>query len=378
MRVPTYRLLVALSFCVLVACASRTDAAPLSSQSPAATATVDTGTGTRLDALLAAEHEQGTFDGVVLVSDRGQAVLRKGYGLTNRRPRVAADPSAISDIGSLAKTFTAAAILHLESRGMLSLDDPLAKFFDDASEAAGPITVRQLLTHRSGLDDFHADDDFEEMTRQEAEARILALSVKFTPGEEEAYSNAGYTLLAAIVERVSGRAFQDYTRDALLRPAGLSDTGWYGDPSIEAARVARGYGGRHAGRTTFERPLTWALTGAGGMVSTADDLLAWFNALSTRAQMLESTLQIFEPVDGGRWSVGSWRTLSIDGSVVIDMGGSTDFGYTAKVMQVPSTDTVVVLLLNAHSQKYGAGTHHALGNRVLLPAILEAEADTQP
>lgn len=340
-----------------------------------AMATVDTGKGTRLDALLAAEHEQGTFDGVVVVSVRGQVVLRKGYGLKNRSPRVAADPSAISDIGSIAKTFTAAAILHLESSGMLSLDDPLAKFFGDAPDAARSITVRQLLTHRSGLDDFHADDDFEEMTRQEAEARILALPLKFAPGEEEAYSNAGYTLLAAIVERVSGRAFQDYTRDALLRPAGLSDTGWYSDQSIEAARVARGYGGRHAGRTTFERPLTWALTGAGGMVSTVDDLLAWFNALSTGVQLLQSSPQMFEPVDGGRWSVGSWRTLSIDGSVVIDMGGSTDFGYTAKVMQVPSADTVVVLLLNAHSQKYGAGTHHALGNRVLLPAIVEAEAD---
>lgn len=343
----------------------------------AAGQTVHDRLGARLDGLLAAAHAQGTFDGAVLVAHRGTIVLRKGYGCADRRSRIAASAGTISDIGSIAKTFTAAAILRLESQGLLSRDDTLAKFYPDAPADKRGIGIGHLLTHRAGLDDFHADTDFEPMQRAEAEARILALPLKFAPGDDEAYSNAGYTLLAAIVERVSGRGFLAYVREELLRPAALSDTGWYGDGDIDVSRLARGYGGQEAGRTTFERNSTWALIGAGGMVSTVDDLYAWHSALSRGALSLGAVpaAQVFSPVAGGRWSEGSWRTLEIGGQTVVDMGGSTDFGYTAKLMRVPATDTVVVLLLNAHSDTYGAGTHHVLGNRILLPAIVEAALD---
>lgn len=360
-------ILVATLLLMLTACASTP--IPRCTEPHAAGQTVQGTLGERLDSLLEDAHAEGTFDGAVLVAHRGTIVLRKGYGCADRLSQVAAGAGSISDIGSVAKTFTAAAILHLESQGLLSRDDTLAKLFPDAPTDKRDIRIGQLLAHRAGLDDFHADTDFEPMERVEAERRILALPLKFAPGDGERYSNAGYTLLAVIVERVSGRAFREYVREELLLPAGLSDTGWYGDDNIDPSRLARGYGGLQAGGTTFERDSTWALIGAGGMVSTVDDLYAWHQALSHGALPAS---RVFSPVAGGRWSEGSWRTLDIGGQTVVDMGGSTDFGYTAKVMRVLETDTVVVLLLNAHSGKYGPGTHHALGNRVLLPAIVDA------
>lgn len=289
-------ILLAVSATALTACAS---IVPCHPQAPAP-AIVENGLGSTLDALLATEHADGTFDGVALVSRSGQTVLRKGYGCADRKTAVAVGATTISDIGSVAKTFTAAAILHLEAHGTLDTGDALARFYPDIPDDKRDITLRQLLTHTSGLDDFHADSDFEPMTRAEAERRIFALEMKFPPGSGEAYSNAGYTLLAAIVERATGEPFRDYLRRALLQPAGLSDTGWYGDPGIDSSRLARGYGNQAPGTTTFERDSTWALVGAGGMVSTVDDLYAWHHTLSHGMLPMRQASRVFPPFGNGR------------------------------------------------------------------------------
>lgn len=328
------------------------------------------GLGQTLDALLADEHADGAFEGVALVAQGDEVVLRKGYGCRDRNRKRPATPESISDIGSVAKTFTAAAILRLEAAGLLSGDDRIERFYPDAPLDKRAITLRQLLVHTSGLEDFHADSDFEPMTRDEAEARILALPLLSAPGAKEAYSNAGYTLLAAIVERASGQSFDAYVRRELLVPAGLADTGWYGSPHIDAERLARGYGGERKGRTTFERELTWALAGGGGMVSTVDDLHRWYRWLATGRLLDRDPARIFARAGEGRWSEGSWRSIAIGDAQAVEMGGSTDFGYTAKIQYLAQADTLVVLLFNGYSRKYGPGTHHAIANRVLVPAIV--------
>lgn len=325
--------------------------------------------GARMDGLLERHHDAGAFSGGALVTRAGQTVLRRGYGCSDRQAGAAFTSASISDIGSVAKTFTAAAILQLDAQGRLALDAPLVRIYPDVPDAKRAMTIRQLLTHSSGLDDFHADTDFEPMTRAKAEQRILALDMRFAPGEGEAYSNAGYTLLAAIVERVTGNRFQDHLRQSLLAPAGLADTGWYGDDAIDRSRLARGYGGETPGMTTFERPITWALIGGGGMVSTVDDLQVWHAALSNDSLPGLTAPQIFQSDAGRRWSAGSWRNHVLQDTAVIEMGGSTDFGYTAKIQAIPSEDVLVVLLLNAYAGAQGTGIHHTLSNRVLLPAI---------
>lgn len=329
--------------------------------------------GSSLDTLLTRHHDMSAFSGGAFVTQMDRTVLRRGYGCADRRTGTAFSPASISDIGSVAKTFTAAAILQLDAQGQLAIDDPLTRFYPDVPDDKRTITLRQLLTHSSGLDDFHADTDFEPMTRAQAEQRILALDLRFAPGDGEAYSNAGYTLLAAIVERVSGSRFQDRLRDSLLEPAGLADTGWYGDDAIDRARLAHGYGGDTAGRTTFERPLTWALIGGGGMVSTLDDLQAWHTALTDGRLLGVPAPRVFQSGEGRRWSLGSWRNHRLQDRAIVEMGGSTDFGYTAKIQAIPSEDVLVVLLLNAYSGPQGTGIHHTLSNRVLLPAIVERE-----
>jgi|GEM_PF-909169 len=320
------------------------------------------------------EHKAGTFDGLVLVTKNNAVLFKSAFGYSNRKTPIKNGVGTISDIGSIAKTFTAAAILQLSQKQKINLSDSLGVFYSNAPETIKNITISQLLSHSSGLDNFHNDSDFEPMNKMEAESRILSMPLILKPGEKVAYSNAAYTLLAAIVERVSDQPFQEYVRHNLLEPLNLNKTGFYQDLNISANNVARGYGGDDQDRTTFERDLTWALIGAGGMVSSIDDLTAWFTALRSGAFFPANTPNLVFNEGNKLWMLGSLALRDINGESVIQMGGSTDYGFTALIQFVPKQELAIVLLLNAYGSKYGAATHHHLSRKHILPILLSAEA----
>src|SRR5690606_24658523 len=204
----------------------------------------------------------------------------------------------------------------------------------------------------------------------QAESRILAMPLIAKPGEKIAYSNAAYTLLAAIVEKASGQPFQEYIRNNLLTQLGLSHTGFYQDTRISARKLAHGYRGDDQGSTTFEKGLTWALVGSGGMVTSIDDLVNWFTALKNGTIFPDGTPNLVFTEANERWLLGSFAQVDINGESIIQMGGSTDYGYTALIQFVPSRDLLIVLLLNAHDRKYGNATHHRLSRNHILPILL--------
>lgn len=315
------------------------------------------------------EHIAGTFDGLVLVAKDNTVLLKQAYGCADQQNSIENNDTAISDMGSIAKTFTAAAVLQLAANGRLQLTNTIKDFYPNAPEAVRPITIEQLLAHSSGMDNFHNDSDFEVMDRSEAERRILSMPLIAKPGEKVSYSNAAYTLLAAIVEQVSGQTFREYVHENILRPLKLDNTGFYQDTHISASNLARGYGGDEPGSTTFEKGLTWALVGAGGMVTSIDDLANWFAALKKGTIFPEgATNQVFTE-SNERWLLGSFALVEISGDSVIQMGGSTDYGYTALIQFVPNRDYLIVLLLNAHDSKYKNATHHRLSRNHILPIL---------
>lgn len=210
------------------------------------------------------EHLLGTFDGLITISKGNSILFKHAYGFADRKDRRENTTETIIDIGSIAKTFTAASILQLAAQDKLKLTNTIGDYYPSASEKVASITIEQLLTHSSGMDNFHNDSDFELMNKSEAVDRILSMPLIFNAGAKIAYSNAAYTLLASVVEQISGQTFKEYVIDNLIVPFGLSNTGFYGDPHIKSDRLALGYGGERPGKTTFERELTWALIGAGG------------------------------------------------------------------------------------------------------------------
>ncbi|MEX2016407.1 MAG: serine hydrolase domain-containing protein, partial [Candidatus Hydrogenedentales bacterium] len=197
--------------------------------------------GATLDAVYEAAEADG-FAGAVLIARDGEILLQKGYGLANRETETSWPPATISTIGSITKTFTAVALMKLASEDKLAVDDPITKYFDDVPEDKQHITLHHLLTHSAGLRGAHGGDFDKRATRDELLERAMKSDLLWgadMAGERYEYSNTGYSLLAMIVEDLSGKPYEDYVRAAILEPAGMTDTGYTLD--WDPSRFAHGY-----------------------------------------------------------------------------------------------------------------------------------------
>lgn len=222
------------------------------------------------------------FSGAVLVAQDDKVVLLNGYGLANRERRILVTVDTVFYIGSITKQFTAAAVLKLEMQGKLRVTDTLDKFFKDVPADKKGITVHQLLTQSSGLGD--TEDKYGSPVQKEGQLRrIMEVKLDFEPGKDYSYSNAGYSLLGIIVENVSGQSYEKYLHENLFKPSGMLKTG-YRIPAWEKDKVAHGYSddvdkGSPLNRPWMEDGPSWAIRGAGGMLSTLGDLYRWHLAL---------------------------------------------------------------------------------------------------
>ncbi len=249
--------------------------------SPAAPVPGDAAVAARLDSIARAAEGRG-FSGVVLVHRGGKELLARGYGLANRESGARFTPRTVVPIGSNVKDFTKLAIFLLAEAGKLRLSDSLATYFPAVPADKRGITIDQLLEHTAGLPLGVAPDD-EPLSKEEFLSRVWARPLGSSPGTQERYSNAGYALLAAIVERVTGGAFDDYVANAILAPLGLKETGLR-RPAFDPARLAHGYVEGSDRGTMLDRPhdatgALWSLRGNGGYLATAADQLAWFRAI---------------------------------------------------------------------------------------------------
>ena len=233
------------------------------------------------------------YAGGVLVLHDGRTVIEKSYGFANREAGIRADTSMVYSIGSITKQFTAAAILRLEELGKLHTTDSIAKFFSDVPADKRGITLHMLLTHTSGLESDFSPTDYEPTTRDEYVRRALTSKLRTPPGQVHFYANAGYSLLAAVIEIVTGKEYEAALTELVLRPAGMLETG-YSAPRWGASRVAHGYqGGRDWGtivaRISGPGEPYWELRGNGGLHTTLGDMKRWDAAQSSRAVLSDSS-----------------------------------------------------------------------------------------
>jgi CubicO group peptidase (beta-lactamase class C family) len=219
---------------------------------------------------------------VVLVARDGKILFDHGYGLADRDHHLPATPETEFRIGSVTKQFTAAAILHLQQEGKLRIDDSLAKYFPNYPDG-DKITLRQLLTHTSGLHNYTAHPDFvSRVVRPISPADLVAWfqddPPDFPPGEQFEYCNTGYVLLGQIVGKVSGLPLGEYLQKQFFGPLGMHDTGTYHNAS-PPDHAAKGYSFA-AGQLqpALDWDMSWA-GGAGELYSTVGDLRLWTEAL---------------------------------------------------------------------------------------------------
>ncbi len=268
---------------------------------------VDGEDGARLDAWLSRVATWG-FSGVVLAERGGRVVLHKGWGLADRALGLPVTTATVFPVSSIAKQFTAAAILQLEAEGKLRLDDILARHLEGVTEDKKDVTLRHLLQHVAGLPERTAAPDGESATlssdRRATVARILATPLVSEPGREFRYSNLGYALLAAVVESAADDIYRGYLGERLFGPAGLTSAGLFGEPRWSADRLARGLSGPPGAQQPAPQPafgpLTWEQVGAGAVVCSVRDLQRWVHALLDGTLLPEAQRQVmFTPGTGG-------------------------------------------------------------------------------
>lgn len=295
---------------------------------------------------LAAELERGGEDGfsgsVAIVRD--DVLLYSGAaGLANRSEGIANTPRTAFDCGSIMKMVTAAAIYQLEAEGRLARGMSLGELFTDVPADKAAITLDQVLVHTAGFQEFHdTEGDFEPVDRATALARIFAQPLLFAPGQGEAYSSSGYTLLAAVVEDVSGLPFGEYIHTRLFEPASMDDTGVFGEPLWSAPESAIGYEDGSFGCNSpacWPAP-SWALVGNGGLVSTVQDLVAWTAAIDDGRIFDAPTRDAF------RDDLLAPAGFTVDGMSAYVYTGRNDFGFGATIVEVPSRGTWVAVATN--------------------------------
>jgi CubicO group peptidase (beta-lactamase class C family) len=302
--------------------------------------------GAELDLLLTRLSRTG-FSGAVLVADDGVILLKKGYGPANRETKIANQSETLFEVGSLAKIFTAAAILRLEADGKLRLDDPVARYIGPLPGNRSTATLHHLLVHTSGL--VSDEDSLTYHSRETFLRSVREAEGEGVPGATFRYSNAGYTLLAVIVEQVSGEPFEDYLRKGLFQPAGMRFTGpaWEARPG--PAGVATGYEGLAVEHLSSVAPTAdvWGHRGPGGLITNVGDLYRWILALETGTVLsgpsVEKMLSAHVAREGYGWHVVDESNLGR----LVRRGGSLP-GFESSVRWYRDADLVIIFTVNSN------------------------------
>jgi CubicO group peptidase (beta-lactamase class C family) len=258
-------------------------------------------TESRLDEIFNKLRNTYGFNGAVLISEKDHVIYRKAFGYSDLQSRQELNTKSVFQLASVSKQFTAVAIMMLKSRGLLKYEDKVTKFFPNFPWHE--VTIRHLLNHRSGIPDYRWFLDplmvdknkpvsNQEMMRQFA---IHKPNTYFSTGAHHAYSNSGYAVLAAIVEKLSGTSFSNFMKLAVFEPLGMKQTYVYSkcDKPIPPGAV-KGYernGAYEAPNDAFN-----GITGDKNVYSTVEDLFLWDQALYSNKLLPQNELQeAFQP-----------------------------------------------------------------------------------
>jgi len=196
-----------------------------------------------INRLFARRHEQRLFDGEALVAERGVVIYRGAFGLADRDARRPYTTDTLSCLASLSKPITAVAVMMLAEKALLTFENHLTQLLSGFSAAIGAVTIRQLLTHTSGVPDYpDLGVDHPGVTNAEILAALRRVQDPlFPPGLKYQYSNSGYVLLASIIEGAAGQTLPQFLAARIFTPLGMSSTFTLTSPTDKTVDVARGY-----------------------------------------------------------------------------------------------------------------------------------------
>ena len=300
----------------------------------------------QLDTFFASAETLESFQGTVLIASGSDVLYLRGFGHSDIEQQAPTVPWNRYAIGSISKTFTSAAIGILLKRGVVALDDPIRTYLTDFPH--GNITVRQLLLHQSGLSNpDYASLGTARLSLEELVEHIGEKPLLFDPGTKSAYSNAGYNVLARIIETTGGVPFEEFLQREIFRPLGMKNTGQYSAENLVSHR-ADGYEPAPGGGLLNAQELNIHLSvGSGSLYSTVHDLLRWADAIRNRRLV---NLTEWE------WPYG-WGKLK-EPSEGVEQSGLVS-GYSASLYIFNDPSITVIVLANVESDEWTAWARNA-------------------
>jgi D-alanyl-D-alanine carboxypeptidase len=327
-----------------------------------------------IDRYIQLQLERQHIPGLSLAIVKADKIVKmRGYGFANVEHQVPATADTVYEIGSVTKQFTAMSMLLLNEQGRVSLDDTLAKCLPDVPTAWKPLTLRQLLTHTSGVPDYEAVMGYDSyrlvMTPEQVYAYVKDKPLDFPPGTKWNYSNTGYYLLSLVLEKVSGEKFIDFVTKHILVPAGMTHTR-SSEPVDVIPHRAAGYDYSDALRNRDAMQPS-ATLGAGVLVSTVGDLVRWAAVIKKRGILKPESYALFFTdtvlTDGGHAGYGmGWFVEPMRGHRVLTHSGGTA-GFGTNFLYLPDDDVTIIVVMNSGSANPISITNHFA--RVLVPGL---------
>jgi CubicO group peptidase (beta-lactamase class C family) len=290
------------------------------------------------------------------VARGGKIVLERAYGMANLEYDAPLTPSTIFEAGSVTKQFTAAAVLMLAADGKLSLDDPVRKYVPELPDSAAAVTIRQILSHTSGLRDWGTIvglAGWRRGTRLVTHAHVLEVlgrqrALNFPPGTQWSYSNSGYNLAAIVVERVSGKSFPEFTRERIFIPNGMTHSSWRDDYTRVVKGRATAYDPNRDGTYSADMDIE-NIYGNCCLLTTVGDLLRW--NLEFRGPVREQMSVPVALANGTKTDYGFGLFTGADGETY--HSGATA-GWRAFLSHRPKDDLDIAVLCNRGDAPTGA------------------------
>jgi len=309
----------------------------------------------RIDRLMSSQFKAGEPGANVLIAMGGKVIYHKAFGMANMELGVPSDTAMVYYIASNTKQFTAVGILQLMEKGLISLDDTLGRFVKSTGPAS-TITIRQLLSHTSGLNGNGYRDSLNipkgEGVQTEAE-RYAARNMAFAAGSKWAYNNANFQVLGHIIEKLSGKTYAEYIKENIFLPSGMNASlvATSDEPIIKGR--ASGYGILRRGIVNYPLHDIGEFFASGGILTTASDMLRWNRALVSGKLLQKQTLELaWHPIklNSGQTAPYGFGFYVDDlrGSVVLRHGGAVQ-GFISETFFYPEKDVYIVILINSES-----------------------------
>ena len=307
------------------------------------------------------ELEKVGFWGSVLVELNGEKVISKGYGYSDIAHSIKNTPNTIFSIGSLTKQFTATAILKLEMQGKLTVEDKISKYFANVPKDKSTITIHDLLRHQSGLQSV-VGGDYDKISESDFIDLVMTSKLQFKCGTDFSYSNIGYSLLAIIIEKVSGTSYENYLYKNLWKPANMEMTG-YTRPKFDTAKIAIGYykdgkvWGKPNEKAWGKDAPYWSLKGNGGILSTTEDLYKWHKALlGDEILSKEAKYKLYHPKIRPEENYSTiyaygWDVSKTDRNTIRVWHNGTNNIFYADFMSFPDEKVTLIMMSNVSNQK---------------------------